>query len=252
MANQVFSVNTDAVIAYTAKLERLNRSAFPNAVRSTLNDGAFTMKKTNIIASAKINMHVRNATFFRKFTGVERATGFNISAMGATVGFSNSNAKKEKKALEGMESNEIGGSDDTGSMYLGKARGQNSLKRKVKVASRYDRSKLAQGHIKRISKRGGQSTVMAMMAGWQENKPVFIRAKSGIAYVVKVNSVFGTSTGKRDFQVDFLMRSRTKKVAKAKATHFNREAAMKTSKQMEGFYVKNAEFQFNKELRRTI
>lgn len=245
-------VNTNANIILTAKLERLNKSAFPSAVRSSLNDSAFAMKKTNILASAKLNMKVKNRSFFRKFTGVNKATGFNISSMYSEVGFINtdSNPIKGKKAIEGMESNEVGGSDNTGSMYLGKARGQNSLKRKVKVEKRYDRKKLAQGHIKRIRK-GGQSNVMAMMAGWQEGKPVFIRAKSGIGYVVEVKTVFNMSTGKRDFKLDFLMRSRKKKVATAKPTHFNREAAIKTSKQIEGFYSKNATFQFNKVLKAT-
>jgi len=42
------------------------------------------------------------------------------------------------------------------------------------------------------------------------------------------------------------MMDRTTKKAKARATHFNREAAQKTQKQIEGFYQKNAEFQFQK------
>ncbi len=38
-------VNTDSAIQLTAKLERLHRSSFPSAVRNTLNDAAFDMKK---------------------------------------------------------------------------------------------------------------------------------------------------------------------------------------------------------------
>jgi len=255
MANVSFNVNTDAAIILTAKLERLNKSAFPSAVRSSLNDASFAMKQKEILGSAKHNMKVRNPSFFRKFTGVEKAKGFNVNSMYSQVGFINTdpNPIKGKKAIEGMESNEVGGTDKTGAMYLGKARGQNSLKRRVKMEKRYDRKKLAQGHQKSIRnpKNKGQSTVMAMMAGWQEGKPVFIRAKSGIGYVVEVKSVFNMATGKRDFKVDFLMRSRKKKEAKAKATHFNQEAAIKTSKQIEGFYLKNSEYQFNKVLKST-
>lgn len=251
MAVQQFSVNTDATIILTAKLERLNKSAFPNAVRSTLNDASFEMKKKNIFASAKLNMTVRNPSFFRKFTGVKKATGNNINSMYSEVGFKNTdpNPIKGKKAIIGMEHNEVGGSDSTGAWYLKKTRGQNSLKRKVQMAKRFDKKNLAQGNKKRIRKKGGQSVVMAMMAGWQEGKPVSIRSKEGIRYVVEVKSVFNMATGKRDFKVDFLMRSRTKKTAKAKATHFNKEAAIKTSKQMESFYAKNFEFQFNKVLK---
>jgi len=47
------------------------------------------------------------------------------------------------------------------------------------------------------------------------------------------------------------MRSRTKNPAKAKATHFNKEAALKTQQQMDSFYLKNATYQFNKVLKST-
>ena len=49
----ILNVNTDAVVALTNKLEKLHRSAFPVAVRSTLNSAAFDMKKDTILKSAK-------------------------------------------------------------------------------------------------------------------------------------------------------------------------------------------------------
>ena len=257
MANQFFNVNTDAVISFTAKLERLNRQGFPNAVRSTLSDGAFEMKKKNILFSAKKNMTVRSPSFFKKFTGVDKAKGYEINSMKAKVGFINTDKdpKKGQKAIVGMEHNEVGGSDSTGAMYLGKTRHNNSLRRKVRLNARYDKKNLARGHqfsVRNSKNRGGQSTVMALMASYEEQKPVFIRPKSGIAYVVKVLSAFNMKEGKREFKLEFLMRSRKKKTAHAKATHFNKEAAIKTSKQMDVFYVKNAEREFNKALKKTI
>ena len=79
MARQSLNINNDAVIALTAKLERLNKSALPSAIRSTLNDSAFLMKQKNILESAKNNMTVRNQSFFKRYTGVKRATGFKRS-----------------------------------------------------------------------------------------------------------------------------------------------------------------------------
>ena len=91
---------------------------------------------------------------------------------------------------------------------------------------------------------------MAMFAAYEENKPVWIRAKSGIGYVIDVeNMTYNMQTKERKFKVNFIMRSRRKKPAIAKATHFNKEAAIKTSKQMDEFYAKNAEYQFKKALR---
>jgi hypothetical protein len=48
-----------------------------------------------------------------------------------------------------------------------------------------------------------------------------------------------------------LMRHRKQHVAKAKATHFNKEAALKTQKMMDDFYLKNATWEFNKVLKST-
>ena len=246
MANFAFNVNTSGIIHLTDRLERLNKRAFPLAVKSTLSDSAFEMKKKNILESAKRNMTVKNRGVFKKFTGVKKASGYNIESMKAEVGFIPKDGIKGNKVPKGMELNEVGGTDDTGAMYLRGSRHQKSKKRNVLLKNRYDKNKLAKGHEKRIRTKGGKSNVMAMMAGWEEGKPVFIKAKSGISYVVEVLKVFDMTTGKRDFKLNFLMRSRTKKPAKTKATHFNREAAQKTQKQIEGFYIKNADFQFKR------
>lgn len=235
-----FDVNTNANIILTAKLERLNRSAFPSAVRSTLNDAAFEHKKVNLPLSAKANMNVKNPTFFRKYTGVKRASGFNVSSMYSEAGFSPSNEIKAKKALEGMEKNEVGGTDDEGGMYIGKSRGAKGL---VKRNFRFDKSK--------VLKVNSKSNVARMYASAKAKKQVFINTSKGRFLVQAKTFNRGVGGGSPDIKVDFLMRHRKKHVAKAKATHFVKEAAIKTSKQLESFYYKNATFQFNKVLKAT-
>ena len=255
MAKNSFNVNTDANIILTAKLERLNKQAFPSAVRSTLNDAAFSMKKENILESAKRNMTVRNPTFFKKFTGVNRAKGFNVKSMQSEVGFINTdqNKLKGKKAIEGMEHNEVGGSDNTGAMYMPKSRTGNSSTKLVKKKARFNKSNVAsKSRQKKDFMRNAFKSV-------KENKPVFIDTKKGTALVQfhsikkykRGNSSKGIVKGTFKFKSDLLMRSRKINVAHAKATHFNKEAALKTQKQMEVFYTKNAEFQFNRVLKAT-
>tara|TARA_R110000868_G_scaffold316415_1_gene577288 strand:+ start:99 stop:854 length:756 start_codon:yes stop_codon:yes gene_type:complete len=250
MANQSFNVNTNATIALTAKLERLNKQAFPSAVRSTLNDAAFAMKKGNILESAKKNMTVRNPAFFRKFTGVNRANGFDVRSMNSEVGFVNTDPNKEKgrKAIEGMEHNEVGGSDDTGAMYLPKSRTSNSSKRLVKKKARFSRGNIATGTSSKM-KTKKLNFIANAYASAKENKPTFIQTSKG-SFLVQVTK-FSSNHSKLKIKMNFLMRSRRTHAAHAKATHFNLEAAMKTQKEMEGFYVKNAEFQFNKVLKST-
>jgi len=248
MGQQSFSVNTDATIALTARLERLNKSAFPSAVRSTLSDGAFEMKKKNILDSAKKNMEVRNPSFFRKFTGVKRANGFDVNSMYSEVGFKNTdpNPIKGKKAIEGMESNEVGGSDNTGAMYLPKARTSNNRNRLVRKKARFAKEKLASGTSSKARTKK-LNFVGNAYASFKEKAPTFIETSKG-KFLVQVTK-FSSDHKKLNIKMDFLMRSRKQHVAKAKATHFNKEAAIVTSKQMDEFYVKNATYQFNRVLK---
>lgn len=241
MANFTMNVNTNAAIILTAKLERLNKSAFPAAVRSTLNDAAFSMKQKEILDSAKLNMKVKNPAFFKRFTGVKRANGFNVNSMYSEVGFQDRGQNSAKKAInKGMESNEVGGRDDDGGMYIGKSRGAKGL---VKRNARFNKTK--------VLKSKSKSNVARMYASAKAKKQVFINTSKG-RFLVQVKSFSkGVKGGSPNIKVDFLMRHRKQHEAKAKATHFNREAALKTQKQMDDFYLKAATFQFNKVLKST-
>lgn len=239
MANFSFDVNTTGIIHLTDRLERLNRSAFPSAVRATLSDAAFEMKQKNILESAKRNMKVKAPNFFKANTGVERARfNRNVEAMSATSGFINKRGVKAGKAVNyGMEANEVGDTDNTGMMYKKATRSGRGLVRRNKY---YDRGKLT----KNRSNKKGNAYVQSAFASFKDKKPVMVDTKSGKA-IIMVKSIT-SSKGKLRIKSDLLMLDRTTKKAKAKATHFVKEGAIKTQKQIEGFYHKNAEFQFQK------
>ena len=74
---------------------------------------------------------------------------------------------------------------------------------------------------------------------------MFVDTKKGRA-LIKVNSIKKTKKNGIKINTSLLMMDRTQKKAKAKATHFNREAAQKTQTQMEAFYHKNATHHFEK------
>ena len=98
------NVNTDAVVAFTNKLEKLNRSAFPVAVRTALNSAAFHMKKDAIINSAKDNFIQRKPSFFKANSKVLPANGFDVNTMQSKVGFTGNS-----QAVEDLEQQEQGG-----------------------------------------------------------------------------------------------------------------------------------------------
>jgi hypothetical protein len=241
------NVNTKANIVLTSKLERLNKTAFPSAVRSTLNDAAFEMKKTNIAESAKKNMTVRNKTVFKKFTGVKRATGFNIRSMEAEVGFIPKDGLKGSKVPIGMESNEVGGTDSSGFMYMPKTRTSNRSTRLVRRNARYNKSKVLKigRGATNINSKSKSRFIVSAIESVEQKKPFHFATKKGF-FLVQATSYNQGPDGKTKVKLDFLMRGRNKFKARAKATHFNREAALKTAQQIEVFYKKNAEYQFNK------
>lgn len=244
MANFRFNVNTSEVLHLTAKLERINRSAFPSAVRATLSDAAFEMKQKNILESAKKNMNVKQPNFFKANTGVERARfNRNVEAMSATSGFVNKRGIKANKAVEyGMEANEIGAVDNTGMMYKKATRTGRGLVRRNRY---YDKGKITKSYLRsniKTKKTTKGSYVQRAFSSLIDKAPVMVDTKVGRAMIM-VKSIKNVK-GKLRIKSDLLMMDRTTKKAKAKATHFNKEAAQKTQKQMEVFYKKNAEYQF--------
>ena len=132
-----------------------------------------------------------------------------------------------------MEANEVGATDSSGLMYKKATRTGRGL---VRRKNYYDKDKLASKYKSAKFKRGGKSNMVRLVAGLMENKPVKIISKKG-TFIVRVISISsGVDKKKPDIQLEFLMSDRNgDRTAKTKATHFNREAAQKTQKQIEGF-----------------
>lgn len=87
MAGRVLNVNTDQLVIYTNKLEKMHRSDFPLAVRSALNSAAFDVKKNTLLKESRnVFRNRKNRGFFRAFSGVDTAKGFNMKTMKATAG----------------------------------------------------------------------------------------------------------------------------------------------------------------------
>lgn len=103
----IFDVNTDATIGLTAKLEKLHRSAFPVAVRGTLNNAAFETKQI-IPKAAGGKFTIRQKNLYKKFIIVDKATGFDLNSMKAVVGI-DGNVKGGHKVAKGLAAQETGG-----------------------------------------------------------------------------------------------------------------------------------------------
>jgi hypothetical protein len=245
-SNIVFNVNANASIVLTARLEELNKSAFPSAVRNTLNDAAFEMKIKNIPESANLQMKVKNKTFFKKFTGVERARGFSVNNMHSKVGFSGSNRSNEKKALLGMHKQEFGGLDPKGLQYLKPTRIGKTATRNVKISERYKKSDL-------YKPVGKESFTKQAYKSFKGKRPFLVKDKKGRKWIARTKSFKrGVKKKKAKINIEWLMRDRAKKPTVIKRNSFNKKAALQTRKHIDDFYKKNATFQFNKALKKVI
>jgi hypothetical protein len=242
-------VNTDSAIQLTAKLERLHRSSFPSAVRNTLNDAAFDMKKKEIASSFRLNFKPKTGTipYVKKLILVEKANGFNVNKMSSLVGFLNPSNSSDKRFVEGLYKQENGGIIDDGLRYLKRARGGKHNGR-VQRENFYDKTRVVSGRSQRKGTRKSKFLARAYRA-MKEGKPMFMNTMKG-NFLVKVNTVSSDILSRKiSFDFSFIAMSRKVKKTNLKPTHFVEEAGQKTSKKLENFYQKNAEFQFKKHLK---
>ena len=84
---QAFNINNADVVKLTNKLEKMHKSAMPLAVRGTLNDAAFLMKKYKIILHFKRTFTERQKNFIKTHTWANKSKNtFNIKEMVSEVG----------------------------------------------------------------------------------------------------------------------------------------------------------------------
>ncbi|MFN0254514.1 hypothetical protein [Pedobacter ureilyticus] len=238
-------VNTSAVIRHTERLERLNRSAFPVAVRQTLNDAAFDVKNRTLNKSADKNFTRRSPNFFKTFSKVEKAIGFNVNSMRSIVGMSANGKQSAKTAINNMEKQEQGGRIKEGAAYLKDTRGGNNAKTVRKSAYFASGRKLKKPRGGRNAK--SQFIANAFMSKKQGAK-FSVKTNEG-RYLIQITSIRRSKNGEIKIKSRALMKERRLKPANIKATRFMSEAADMSSKMIETFYVRNANKQFARVLR---
>ena len=238
---QFFNVDTDAVVVHTAKLESLHRSAFPNAVRGTLNGLAFDVKKNTMPAEGSKVFVERQKNFLKANSRVDMAKGFNVDAMVSRVGFVSLGGSN--RAVDELEQQEKGGAINNRSFVpMDPARTAKSPRR---IVSRKNRI----GGIRNVvqtkdvaGKNPGQKFVKAVL-------------KAGIkGHVLTDKTLLRVDRIKRlkkgwKFKLTPLYSFEKGRKVKVKATHFMEKATEKTMKSADEIYFKEAERQFEKHLR---
>lgn len=218
-----FDINTKAHIELTAKLGKLHRSALPVAVRGTLNDLAFETKK-NIPETASRKFTTRNPSFFRAFSSVDRARGFDINSMTATVGI---NPSKGSKVAEGLEKQETGGAIQGRKLIPhDKGRVSGSHSKRLRRKHRFGNIKIGD------SRKKGQGSI---------NYLLIKKGSKGTVFEIK-------GTGRRR-KLTPVYSYRSSKTSRVQSSPFMKPASIMAMKKINTFYRIQAERQFKRLLK---
>lgn len=229
----MLNINSDAAVKFTNTLEKLTRSALPNAIRSTLNSAAFDVKQNTMPAKAKSEFINRQPNFFKANSRVEMAKGWDVSNMKAIVGFTENGLQGGSNyAVKDLEQQEHGGTIKSKSFIpTDEARSSRSNAKPVRPVNRLSNVK----NVVKAGKKGAKKSDFVKSA---------IHAGVG-------GHVIGNFIKKKLFRIDSIKKSRSSiKIRKTaiysfeegrsvqvKATGFMRSASIESANKMEGFYA---------------
>jgi hypothetical protein len=251
------NINSDSVVAFTNKLEKLHRSALPVSVRAGLNAAAFDVKKRTMPKTAK-QFTQRSPTFFKSQSKVAPAKGFDIKTMQSEVGFIPSTGAKESggatKDLEQQEnSGQIG---HRAFIPLKEARAGGSWNRNVKANLRFANLKNLpiinaqgvrfKGHQKKKKQKFVRAAIMAKKLN-DSNAFVLGNRYRGQQTLSKINSIsFNKEKGTiKISRTPIYTYKPNRKIAVA-GKNFMKRASLESGIRIEKYYVDEALRQIKK------
>lgn len=238
-----FHIDTSATIHFTAKLEKLRKSALPVAIRGTLNDTAFYMKKLEMPRQAKGTFIERAPNFFKANSRVEMATGFDINTMQSTMGMVESGLhnKSTNYAVKDLEQQESGGTID-GRSFKPLPAARRGGRGVVRPNARISQIK---NIIDAKDSKGASKMQQFIKASVHAGKGGFVLGGRLLWQVRNIRRVNGNTR----FTMTKLYSFTKSGTSRVKATGFIGKAARNSQKEMENFYRLQAQKQFNRVLK---
>jgi len=231
------TIDTKEITKLTDAIRGLHRSAFPVAVRQTLNDLAFETKQKQLIPMANKTFTVRDSNFFKAFSKVDRAAGLNVGAMTADAGM------LDKGAAQTFDEQEKGGDYTHEYVPNTQARSGGNNKAKINKANYRGNGKMIDRSLKTKNRsRKSQFTADAAM-GFKLKK--LINHNGTIFKVLKFSK---DEYGIR-IKLKPLYDAENNRKVSVKPTHFIEKTATKAAEKTERFYKRAANQQFKKYFR---
>lgn len=237
------NINTDALVAYTNRLEKLHRSDLPIAIRSALSKAAFETKTRSLPNISKKTFTNRNKTFFKSKSRFKSARGFDIDKMKATVGMVDLRRNSNDHAVRDLEQQERGGKI-SGKSFIptDKARVANNNARGVAARNKLSRLSIRDAIRTRKSKgktKGQRFVRSAIAAKSKFGSRALILTRS---MLFRINSVrFNKGTGRVRLKITPLYSFKRGRSVNVSATNFMRRSSIIQAKKMDVFYKKEAD-----------
>ena len=238
------NINCDAAVIFADKLERIGKSALPNAIRETLSATALHVKQKSMPGIAGKTFTQRNKTFFKANSVVDFAKGKDIYTMRSAVGFNSSKLKGGSNfAVKNLEQQEHGGKIGGKSFIpLTPSRVNNLFTKNVKANARFSRIK---NLVKARNQKGPTKEQRFIQATLKAKKGGYILGgeTKGQNTLFKVNQI--PEKGQELKLTALYDYSKNRKI-KVNKTQFLERSARISQRQMNRIFVVNAKKQIDK------
>lgn len=238
-----FNINTSAVTGYADKLKTINRSAFPVAIRQTLNKAAYDVKTNTMPKQADRFIH-RKPTFFKANSRVEQAQGFKVDSMKAIVGFM-PKPNDSSHSVEDLEQQEHGGNIKNRS-FIATAKGRVNKSWRGNVAAKNRLSKIRKTIFDSKSKSLNESVkakerfvLSAIYA--KKGGHVLNQSHTRVLEILSVKRVKGNT----QIKSRVIYSVKRNRAAKVKDTHFMLKASLDSAHKMEQYFTEIATKKIN-------
>jgi len=239
-------VDTSSMQKHAQRLSEISESAFPAAVRHTLNDAAYDVKTNTMPFQSKKDFVNRQDNFFKANSSYDKAEGSNVSTMKSVIGFLEKGLKgQNNRAVKDLEEQEESGSIEKKSFIpMASARKSASVKSLVRPNARLSKIRNIIDP-RNVGAGKGSAKQRFVKSVYFAGKGGFVMGDAnGKKILWRVNSLKKTKGG--SFKLTPLYSYKQNRSVKVKATHFMKEASLKTADNLDDMFLKHAEKQFKK------
>lgn len=245
------NVDIDAVVQHTNRLEKMHRSAFPNAVRTTLNKAAMDVKQVTMPRFTQALFVNRQKNFFKANSRVEFASGYNVKDMQSAVGFV-SRTRTADQAVDELEHQEYGG-DIKGRSYMPKKAARVSKSNKKNIRAQLRLKKITnivdanQVNAKTAKQKFVRAALMAKKLYGNDAYVLGNIRYKGVATLSRIDRISSDiATRKLNIERTPVYSYKKGRTAQIKGKKFMQRASRETGLKINQFYIAAAEVQFLK------